>query len=196
MDFLFDDKLLDILVKEIQEAKDMKPVNIDNQLYTTALRNYVGKEEADELLGRMSLGKRVKLPEEIESSFFFSDIEMKYDAENDYYVTDGNIGLGSLGDEMLNKYVKGGISFENKRRGTDFMIYLDLPQHFYILDYRASTGIMQIHTDNEEFKTTLNDLKMDDRRIKADKEMRKQFVYQIGSRRLKSEAMRKFEKIE
>ncbi|KAB1064448.1 hypothetical protein [Salibacter halophilus] len=196
MDFLFDDKLLDILVKEIQEAKDLKPVNIDNQLYTTALRNYVGKEEADELLGRMSLGKRVKLPEEIESSFFFSDIEMKYDAENDYYVTDGNIGLGSLGDEMLNKYVKGGISFENKRRGTDFMIYLDLPQHFYILDYRASTGIMQIHTDNEEFKTTLNDLKMDDRRIKADKEMRKQFVYQIGSRRLKSEAMRKFEKIE
>lgn len=195
LDFLFDDKLLSIIQKEISSDERAKPVNIDNEFYTLGMRNILGVEATDEMLGRMKLGRRVKLPDELDVPLFFNDIQMKYNDVEDAYVSDGPIGIGNMGGEIMNLYTNGGVSFENKRRGTDVMIYINTGKNFYVMDYRASSGIMQVFTENEEFIERLRDLKGKDRRIKGDKE-NKQFIYQMGSRRLKSTAMRRFEGVD
>lgn len=195
LDFLFDDKLLEIIQKEISSDERAKPVNIDNEFYTMGMRNILGVETTDEMLGRMKLGRRVKLPDELKLPFFFNDVQMKFNEEEQAYVSEGPLGIGNMGDEIMNLYTNGGVSFENKRRGTDVMIYINTGKNFYVLDYRASSGVMQVFTENEEFIERLRDLKGKDRRIKGDKE-NKQFIYQMGSRRLKSTAMRRFEGVD
>lgn len=195
LDFLFDDKLLEIIQKEISSDERAKPVNIDNEFYTLGMRNILGVEATDEMLGRMKLGRRVRLPDELKIPFFFNDVQMKFNEEEQAYVSDGPLGIGNMGDEIMNLYTKGGISFENKRRGTDVMLYINTGKNFYVFNYRASSGIMQVFTENDEFVERLRDIKTKDRRIKGDKE-NKQFIYQMGSRRLKSSAMRRFEDLD
>ncbi|NEQ51661.1 MAG: hypothetical protein F6K11_16230 [Leptolyngbya sp. SIO3F4] len=198
-EFLFDDNLFDIIVKELQASESAEPVDVERAIYPIALRDLVGKEAADELLGRMSLGRSAKLPDELRgeehSAMVFSDVQLTYDPELAMYVAKDKIGIGNIGKELLNVYVKGGISFETKRQGTDFMIYLDLDKYYYIFYYRASSGIMQVYSNNDEFKAAVNEIKNDKRRIKASK-TNKQYIFQVGSKTLRSKALNRFESIE
>ena len=75
------------------------------------------------------------------------------------------------------------------------LLYLNLEKNWYVFKYRASSGIMQVYSSNEEFNAAINDIKTDKRRIKASKANR-QFIYQIGSKRMRSEALTKFEGVE
>lgn len=198
-EFLFDDGLWDIIIKEIKAFENPKAVNLERPIYTTALREYVGQEAADDMIGRMSLGKAVKVPDQLKgenySALVFSDIALEYNQESETYMAKDQLGIGNIGKEMLNVYVGGGIEFDNKRTGTDMFLYLDLEKNWYVFKYRASSGIMQVYSSNDEFNAAVNDVKMDKRRIKASKANR-QFVYQIGSKRMRSEALSKFEGVE
>jgi len=190
---------MDIILKEIQSAESVEPVDLEREVYPIALRDLVGKDEADELVGRMSLGRSVKVPDALKgeehTAIVFSDVRVAYDPEQDIYLSKDKLGVGNIGKDMVNAYVGGGIAFENKRQGTDFYIYLDLDKHWYVLKYRASSGIMQVYSNNEEFNAAINDVKTDKRRIKANKTNR-QFIFQIGSKRLRNEALRLFEDLE
>lgn len=195
--FLLDDNLWSIMVKDIKTGEGAKGVNTERPIYATGLRDLIGKKEADELLGRMSLGRSVRVPDGLRgkdfTTLFFSELPITYLPENDSYIAKGdNIGVGNIGKEMLNLYVKGGFEFVNKRQGTDMFIYMDLDKHWYAFKYRASSGIMQVYSSNEEFNAALNKVKTDKRRIKATK-TNKQYLYQLGNKRLRNEALNKFE---
>ena len=198
-EFLFDDGLWDIIIKEIKAFENPRPVNIERPIYTTALREYVGQEAADDIIGRMSLGKAIKVPDQLKgenySALVFSDVALEYNKEEETYIAKDQLGIGNIGKEMLNVYVGGGIEFTNKRSGTDIFLYLNLEKNWYVFKYRASSGIMQVYSSNEEFNAAINDIKTDKRRIKASKANR-QFIYQIGSKRMRSEALTKFEGVE
>jgi len=198
-EFLFDESLWSIITKELKELEEPEPVDLDRETYSIGLRELIGQEEADELLGRLSLGKAVKVPDVMKgktnTAITFSDLNFVYDKAEGIYKTQGKIGIGNIGKEMLNVYANGGMSLENKRAGTDIFLYLNLEKNFYIFKYRASSGIMQVYSNSDEFNQAVNEVKADKRRIKASKANR-QFMYQVGSKRLRSEALSKFEDAE
>jgi hypothetical protein len=194
-EFLFDDGLWEIITKEIQAMEQKNPVDVERPTYALGLRELLGRKEADEMLGRMGLGKAVRLPDilkgEAHNALVFSDLAMTYVKEEGVYRSKGEMGIGNIGKELLNIYVEGGLELENKRTGTDMFLYLNLEKNYYVFKYRASSGIMLIYSSNTEFMEALQDVKNDNRRIKASKTNR-QFFYQAGSKRLRSEALTKF----
>lgn len=198
-EFLFDDGLWNIILKDLKELENAQPVDLDRETYSTGLRQLMGQNEADEFLGRLSLGKSVKVPTALKgtnySAITFSDVSFKYDEGENILISDGQLGIGNIGKELLNIYVDGGLSIENRRAGADMFLYLNLDKNFYIFKYRSSSGIMQVYSNNDEFKQAVNGVKADNRRIKANKKNRP-FIYQVGSKRLRSEALSKFEDAE
>lgn len=195
VDFLFDKKSLGIMQKAIVEMEGLAATDIDGAVYETALREFLGTEKADEMIGKLSLGKNVKVPEELEKTMFFSNINMKWNPDKEVFQSVGPIGISNFGNDQVNRYVDGHIVVENTRTGVEIDIYLEASGGtWFIFNYKASTGYMRIFSSVEEFNLAVDEVKRDDTKLKV--KGQRPYVFMKGTKRLKSDLMKKVDDIE
>ncbi len=186
VDFLFDDDLLQMIIDDAMKS-ELEVFDAEQELYELTLREICGKEIADDLIGKMSLGKNVKIPDELKKTFFFSEMSFNWSEDNQSYISKGPIGINNIGKTPINMRFDGGIELKQNRGATDITIYLEIsPSKWYIFSYRASSGFMKVYSSNTEMMTKINEIKTDNKRIKGDKDHR-QYQYIVGSKRTKSD---------
>ena len=195
-DFLFDEGAYGEMAKDILSDEELEGVSLERQVYEIGLRDIVGKEKADDMIGKMNLGKNVRLPDQLRNVLFLNEVKMKYDADDNTFYSKGKIGVGNILKDQVNRKVDGGIIIKLKRTGTDFTIYLEKgPREWYLFNYRSSTGFMKVYSTNTDFMSAVDGVKNDKRRIKAGKQ-NKQYSFIKGSKRMQAQFKKLFDAYE
>lgn len=191
-DFPFDDNALEMMAAEI-EGKNLQGVKVNRPVYQKALTDILGQEDAEKVIADLSLfGKFRKYPEELEKTFVFSDLRMTWNYPTRSYISNGPLGIGSIGKTQINKYVTGYVEIEKKRTGDVLTIYLEFDngRSWYFFNYR--NNLMQAISSNAEFNTYIRELKDDKRTVKKDRDG-EEYSFIISNLRKKTDFLRRIQ---
>jgi len=192
IDFFFDDNISKKMAEKINENINLKPVDFSRQTYEKGLNEFLGAEEADEIISQLSLNGKIKrLPDELNKRFVFSDAKFKWDEKLNAYKSFGKLGLTNINKEEVNKYVDGGIMITKKRSGDIVDIYIELDgNNWYYFNYRRN--LMKVISSDEAFNDEIKEKDRDDRRY-DNKKGEEPFTYMFGTEREVRDFKREFE---
>ncbi len=192
LDFFFENSCLKMMTEKFESATALKGVNLNRPTYERSLREMIGKEEADKLISQLNLyGSFKRFPNELEHTLLLTDVKMKWNTETKSYVSVGDIGIGSINKNQLNKMVKGRIELIKKRSGDILNIYLSVDDNnWYYFNYQ--TGLMQALSSDEKFNTAIKELKPDKRKMEKEKGQAA-YQFNLSTVRKKTDFIRKFE---
>ncbi|MCH2197989.1 MAG: hypothetical protein MK081_04355 [Flavobacteriales bacterium] len=177
IDFFFDDGAMKRVIEILEQWPGLQPVDITKTKYEKSISEIMGLEAADKAISELSLnGQFKKIPNELQSTFYFADVKFEWDPVEESYVSVGPLGIASMGKKQIFRYVKGKIEIAKARSADIMRIYLELdPGNWYYFDYKL--GIMNISSTDAEFIKTITELKDDKRKTKDDEGNK--FVYQV-----------------
>lgn len=180
--FFMSEKAMDVLMEDINASTSLAATDPARQTFQRALTEIVDQKKADKLISEVKLyGSYKKFPEELEYTFFFTDVKMSWNTKTHSYISTGKLGLGSMGKTQFNKFVPGTIILERKKGvGQDILsIYLELDNSKWYT-FRYSNGIMLTYSSNTKFNDIIKEVKDDDRK-KEGKDGQRSFRYSLGS---------------
>ncbi len=190
VNFFFDSKALRAMAKDLQVYANSAPAtDFGAETYAKGLAEIVGRERADRLLSELNLyGEIKKFPNELEKTFFFNKINMQYNAQKKSFISRGNIGLGNIMKNEINREFPGIIKVEKTRNKKDRLyIYLAPdPNTWYFFEYL--NGNMKVISSNKDFNNIIKEMKAKNR--KQDVEKGPSFQFSIGSEASKNNFLR------
>jgi len=191
-DFFFNEDALKKMTKHLEEAYELDPANLERPTFAKGLKEMVGLEEGDKLIGQVSLnGQFKKVPKSLDKTFMFNDVKMKWDSDSKSFRSFGRIGLSNIKDKQINKYLTGKIELIKKRSGDVLTIYLEIDKNnWYFFTY--TRGTMQAISSNVDFNADITETKPDKRKSKAEKGQ-EPYQYMYSTKRKQRDFLRKFE---
>ncbi|GAB4143197.1 MAG: hypothetical protein Fur0041_18290 [Bacteroidia bacterium] len=197
LDFFFNDKALDVLTDDINASTGLAGTEVARPTFQKALNEMIGKEKADKLITQLNLyGSYRKFPDELKYTFFFTDIKLRWSQKTKSYISEGKLGLGSIGKTQINKFITGTLMLERKRSGDVLTLYFELDNgKYYTFSY--SNGVMLVYSSNEKFTTIIKELKDDDKVKEGDKDkgLRK-YKFTLGSPNERNLLLKKLKRAE
>jgi len=168
VDFLFSEDALKNIYSELDLA-NTKGVDIAMPKIITSYIEILGKEEAGKVLSDMNLyGSIRKIPDALKKSFMFTDVKLSYNKDSRSYISYGQIGVGSILGQPLNKYYDGFVEIVRRRSGDVLNIYLEIDRrNWYFFSY--SSNVMQAISSQTEFNKFIRDVKTEKRKDEAKK---------------------------
>ena len=169
--FFFNDQALERMVSQINEYPELEPIDITSSTYEQSVREIIGLERADKVIGELSLNGTIKkLPDELIQSIYLADVRFEWNAEEKSYRSVGQIGIGNVLKKQVFKYVDGYIEIKKQRasKGDQIDIYLELDaSNWYFFNY--SRGLMQTISSDKEYNTIIKETKEDKRKYNPQK---------------------------
>lgn len=192
VDFFFNKNALEYFAKDLQKATALEPVDVNSSVFKKGLAELVGLKKSEELISQYAIkGVVKKIPKEIKTTIFFSDLKLKWDSKARSYFSEGKIGIGNIGDYQINKYVDGHIVLTKKRSGNVLTMYLQLDDGWwYYFEY--ARGVMRVVSSIDEYNLIISSTKPDDRRLKAEKG-KKPYSYYPTNVNIVKKFLRQFE---
>jgi hypothetical protein len=184
IDFLFDDELLEKMASAMPTWQRAQPLNIFETNYEYALREWVGLEKTDKFISDLSLsGTFRKLPKELQHTMFLTGVELVWDPYEEMFVSEGMLGVVSLGENQVYQQIQGKMEWVRSRSGDMMRFYMHGDDmNYYFFDYKL--GMMNVTTRDQTFIDMLAEIKPDKRRVKGE-ERGERFAYQIMMSRRK-----------
>ena len=170
LDFILDAGMWKQMVENIEGNPGLLPVYNNRPVYEHALRDMIGKEKADKLISDLALyGAFKRFPDELKHNLVFNDLKMVWNKGKSSFVSQGPIGIGSMDNKQLNKYVDGYVQIERKRTGEEYSMYLKIDEKtWYFFTY--SKGVMACLSSVEAFNNIITSLKPDKKEFKGKKD--------------------------
>lgn len=190
LDFFFENSALEKMADVITKNEGLTGVTVGSG-YEKGLRELLGKEKSDKLIAEINLyGKFKKFPDELEHTLFLTEVNMKWDKKTNAYVSEGQIGVGNIRKNQINKYLDGKIAFTKKRTGDILDIYLELDKNNWYY-FRYTKGLLTAVSGDPAFNKAIQDLKSDKRELKTEKGQTP-YQFSIGSEQQKTIFERKY----
>ncbi len=190
LNFFFEDRALKAMTKDLQVYANSAPVtDFGSETFTKGLSELITKERADRILSELNLyGEIKKFPNELDKTFFFNKINMRYNPTKKAFVSNGNIGLGNVLKNEINREFPGMIKIEKTRNKKD-RVYIYLtpdPNTWYFFEF--INGTMKAISSNAEFNNIIKEMKPKNRKQNVEKGPSFQFA--IGSEASKKNFVR------
>ncbi|QQR87081.1 MAG: hypothetical protein IPJ76_02315 [Flavobacteriales bacterium] len=168
--FHFHDNALERMVEEIMAYPDQKQLDLQKTNFEKMMRELLGLEKSDKLISELSLkGELKKLPDELIRSLILSDVQLKWNQNEEAWVSDGPIGVASVLKKTVFRTLKGKVELARKRSGDSMTILLMLDdQTYYFFQY--SRNYLYAYSSDQQFNTMLGELKDDKRVLEAKKD--------------------------
>lgn len=195
LDFFFDESLLKRITDQVTEWPGLDPVDITKTDYEKGIKEIMGLEASDKVISELNLsGQFKRIPAELQSTLFFADVTFKWDDVEESFVSEGPLGIASIGKKQVFRYVKGKIEMAKSRSADILRVYLELdPGNWYYMEYKL--GIMNITSTDKEFVTAITELKDDKTKTKDDEGNK--FAYQVvASRKKRNDFVDRFPEFE
>ncbi|MGE0568399.1 MAG: hypothetical protein AB7O73_10660 [Bacteroidia bacterium] len=192
VNFFFEDKALKSMAKDLQiYLNSAEPTDFTADLYTKGLAEFVGKDKADNLIAEVNLdGSFRKYPSELNKTFFFNKVKMKYDQRRKAFISIGDVGVGNILKNDINRDFKGKIKIDKTRNKRDkITIYIEPDVNTWYF-FEFINGTMKAISSNNEFNTIIKEMKSKNRKQKVEKGPSFQFT--IGSEAAKKNFVRNF----
>jgi len=193
LDFYFDKKAFEMMTDSLRLSNNV-PVSPAEGLYPMFLKKMVGTEASALMLTELALyGQIKKMPDELKGTLMFTDVHLRWDNNSKSYVSIGKIGLGSVDDQPVNKYIEGYIQIEKGRSGSGVNIFLrPSKEQWYFFSYKY--GILQVLSSDMAFNTYIEEMKPEKRMINPNSE-EDYYEFVISTRRKSIDFLREMEKI-
>jgi len=183
LDFFFQEDALKVLADALN-ASTAKGIDVSATSYTRALREFVGKNEADKILSELSLyGQYRRFPDVLDHTLVLTGLQMSWNKDLRSFVSKGPIGIGNIGKQSVNKQVNGYLEIGKRRSGDIINLYIEPEdKQWYFFSY--ANGTMQVISSNQAFNDKLSGLKEAQRLIKGEKgQPTYQFILGTGEKK-------------
>ena len=166
LDFDFSKEAMEIMAQDIFSAPGDEIFEY-NKNYENNLSRIVGYDIKDELMIDLEMHDAFeKLPNSMNYSLSFTDIILSWDNKNKSFISENNIGLGSINNTQINGILEGYVLIEKGRNSDILTIYLQT--EFYDEYYFVyKNGLMRAISTNPEFNLAISDLKDTKRKSKS-----------------------------
>ena len=150
LDFMFDDESFKVFTGSVENEGSLEAVDVTADKYYDALRFILGPEKAEEVLAQLNLSGRIKnIPNELKFKFFIADVKLKWNSKSQSFVSDGDIGIATLGNVQIFRYVPGYIEISKKRSGSILNMYFELGNDWYYFNY--TQGKLQTCSSRKDY---------------------------------------------
>ena len=182
IDFPFSREALEIMGREIDSLPTLEPVNLTTDRYRLAMRDLLGREQADRLDQQLGLmGIYEDIPAAWQHTIFFNDLPLEWNQESRSFRWNGKIGIGNIGDIQINKKVDAYIEMVERGSGDTFDMYLRVDDRtWYYIAYNP--GTLQVLSSNRSFNDLVMNLKESDRRVRANRGQ-SSYLYSLAAQR-------------
>ncbi len=179
-DFFFSEELMEAIAAEMN-AESLPGVKLDREAYRIGM-NYQFEDEEDKqeyFEEVQNFGAPEKVPDELEKTIYFTELTLIWDEEKVSFVSDGDIGIGHIGEVQVNKKVDGIFELRQRRRRYEVYLYLEPGNDYYYFQYQRNN--MQFFTSKREVLDILLQVENDDRGLERDDNL-PSYVYSQTSR--------------
>ncbi len=170
-DFHFLENALDRMVTEILGYPEQKQMNITTTYYEKMMRELLGLERSDKLISELSIKGEIKrLPDELVKPLVFGDVKMVWDGPEQSWLSEGDIGIATVGKKAVYRYLKGKVHLERKRSGDimTFLLMLD-DQTYWFFQY--TRNYLYAYSSDQQFNTMISELKEDKKKLDGGKDL-------------------------
>ena len=131
------------------------------------MNELVGKADYKEFKNQLMLySNEAKLPKSTQHSILLGKVKFNWHTETGSYLNYGKIGIATINNKPVNKYVTGYLQFLKRRSGDIMKFYFQLPNNdYYYFSY--TRGVMQTLSNNEDFVNAIQNLKKKARKQKT-----------------------------
>ncbi len=167
LDFFFSEAALDTLVSELQSARSLSPMSITSGFFEKNMNELVGNSSYKEFKDQLMLyANEAKLPKSTQHTILLGNVKFKWHTETGSYLNYGKIGIATINNKPVNKYVEGYLQILKRRSGDLIKFYFELPnKDYYYFTY--SRGVMQTLSNNEDFVKAIQNIKKKARKLKT-----------------------------
>ncbi|MBU2650697.1 MAG: hypothetical protein KKA81_07170, partial [Bacteroidetes bacterium] len=193
INFFLDFQLLEMMTDELQLA-NLQGLSLDNPIYQGAMTALVGEEESAKAREEIALyGASRRVPQNMRFTVFLSELKMIWDEESRSYVSSGLLGVSSVGNTPINKYVNGYLQIEMRETAPIMNLYLEINSTtWFFFSYRSN--ILQTISSSDKYNDLVMTLKPDRRTIK-EKDEEEPYEFVISSKRKRIEFLVEMERI-
>ena len=170
IDFHFSDDALKNIADQFANAATTQKVDNSSTYYAKMIAGFIGIDEAEKYISRQLIGNQRRVPNHLVHTIFLNDINLKWNAMQDSYLSEGLIGIGNLGKNRINVMTKGNVEVRKSRDGDELTIYFEVNNNWYFFKY--TNNVMQVNSSNEDFKDIIQSIvdgKGEKNRLKQDK---------------------------
>ncbi len=193
-DFFFDANVLKRFTRALGET-NLPGTETSSPAFLTFLKQRIPAGEVDKIITDLTnFGTVRKLPENINYTLFLNHLKFHWNRGTSSLVSYGDIGIFSVGEEVVNRMVPGYVEIERKASGFGVVnIYFELPDgQWYFFSYR--NYILQAISSDEGFNNEILNLS-EDKRIIYSKDDEIPYEFVISSRRKMIDFKRKMDEI-
>lgn len=166
IDFFFNDEALNVLYSTILNSQS-KTSELDKASFIKRLAEWTGKKKAKAIESeRNGTGASGKLPQELQQTLFFSNIDFIWNTKKRAYVANGEADLAYLKQDIVNRKVNVKAELVTKRSGNSLDMYIEFDENNWVY-YTYKNNMMQTLSSNKEYNTIVQALKADDRKQKV-----------------------------
>jgi hypothetical protein len=180
--FHFNPLSLEAMANDITQKPGLLNVDLNRKIYSKYLYERLEPSEAQTNINQIRLfGAMTQIPSSMESSITFSELRMRWDPVNKSFVSNGKLGIGTIGYTQINKKVDGFIEIYKRNTGDWIIIYIEVePDKYYVFNY--ARGSMQVSSHNPLFNDPINNMRTRERSVKV-KAGQIPYNFVVGTRR-------------
>lgn len=192
LDFFFNEESMKIMRETILGNTALSGVIVDTEPYSKYLSEILGAEEGAKIITELStFGQLRRTPDLLDHTFTLIDVNFEYNASTKSYVSVGQIGIGAMGKNQINRYVNGAIEVQLRRGGDRLQMYIEVsPSEWFYFSY--ANGLMQGFSSDKAFNEAITNTKAEDRSLKA-KDNERAYSYWTSTLRRKDAFLKKIE---
>jgi hypothetical protein len=179
LDFHFSAEALKIMSDEIRMIPTLKPVNLNNELYTKGMKDLLGTQSAAQIKEELDLFGTIRnLPKDYTYELLLNEVNLYWNEASSSFRSKGKIGIGFIGNQPVNIYVDGFVEIQRRRSGDMIDIYLKADgSTWYYFSYIR--GNMMTQAGNNSFNTVITNTKQNDRKH-PNSSVRTPYTYMIS----------------
>ena len=167
MDMPMPPEVLNYLKEQIQTSDLASGAGYTSTNYEAMLGELVGLDETAKLvteLDRNGEAYKKQVPKEVAKAFVFHGMEWRYDGFDDRWLSEGEVGIATMGEQNVWRRIKGKVSLDRDKQ--EIIVYLHFGRkHWYFFQWKANQGYMQVQAmepkpeDDETLELVIADLK-------------------------------------
>jgi len=167
IDFFFSDAALDSLLQDINSQGSLDEMSITSAFFEKYVTEIVGANDYTEFKNQLTLyATEAQLPKSTQHTLLIGNLKLKWYTELGSYLNTGKIGIATINNKPVNKYVEGYFQLLKRRSGDLMKFYFKLPNNnYYYFSY--SRGVMQTLSNNEKFLDAIKEIKRRKRKLRT-----------------------------
>ena len=167
LNFHFNSKALEAMAAELNGAITLDKVDLGRKLYKKALYEWIDSSQIKTALNQLTLfGSFSQIPKGYEATMVLSEVKLKWDPIRKSFYSKGKIGIGTVGNIQINKFVNGYFEIFKRRSGDLMTLYIHLgDDKYYVFTYTKS--VMQVSSSNPDFILPIKTQKSSEQKVKV-----------------------------